>query len=273
MSERPAPPPLQRLGRPPLPRAPDAVPPFAYVLDADEDLAEEFEPRARFAAREVATARLIHVEPGDCDLAPWLAAVGHGPGLLILEGLIAIETHLAGRTVSELVGAGDLLQPDAPRLDEILDRSVSWRALWLSRMALLNEEFAVRVRPWPQISRALLRRAERRAADLAELRAISSHPRLEVRLSLLLWHLAARWGRVERSGLRLVLPLTHRLLGQLVAAERPSISHALRRLADAGLITGCAGDWHLRGSLDEHLDALAERTPSLVDSQHRLDAL
>src|SRR5579875_3537130 len=110
MSERPAPPPLQRLGRPPLPRAPDAVPPFAYVLDADEDLAEEFEPRARFAAREVATARLIHVEPGDCDLAPWLAAVGHGPGLLILEGLIAIETHLAGRTVSELAGA--VAEPD-----------------------------------------------------------------------------------------------------------------------------------------------------------------
>jgi CRP/FNR family cyclic AMP-dependent transcriptional regulator len=242
----------------------DSSSPFAYVLDADDDLAAEFDPRARFAAREVATARLLHTEPGECDLAPWLEAAGDGPGLLILDGLFAVDTHLAGRTVTELVGAGDLLQPGAPRLDEILDRAVSWRALWLSRLALLNEEFAIRVRPWPQISRALLRRAERRAADLAELRAISSHPRLEVRLSLLLWHLAARWGRVERSGLRLVLPLTHRLLGQLVAAERPSISHALRRLNDAGLITGCAGDWHLRGSLDEHLDALSERTPSLI---------
>lgn len=246
----------------------EPAPPFAYVLDADDDLAEEFDPRARFAAREVATARLFHAEPGECDLGPWLDAVGYGPGLLILEGLMTIDTHVAGRTVTELLGAGDLLQPEPPRLDEMLDRSVSWRALGLTRMALLNEEFSIRVRPWPQISRALLRRTERRAADLAELRAISCHPRLEIRLALLLWHLAARWGRVERSGLHLVLPLTHRLLGQLVAAERPSISHALRRLADAGLVTGNAGDWHLRGSLDDHLEALVER-PSSLSAQPR----
>ena len=74
------------------------------------------------------------------------------------------------------------------------------------------------------------------------LRAITSQPRLEVRLVLLLWHLAARWGRVEPSGVRLSLPLTHRLLGQLVAAERPSISHALKRLAQAGLVTGATDD-------------------------------
>ena len=58
---------------------------------------------------------------------------------------------------------------------------------------------------------------------------------------LLLWHLAGRWGRVEPTGFRLCLPLTHRLLGRLVAAERPSISHALRRLSEAGIVTGTAG--------------------------------
>ena len=57
-----------------------------------------------------------------------------------------------------------------------------------------------------------------------------------------------------------MLPLTHRLLGQLVAAERPSISHALARLADAGLVSGTAGDWHLHGTLDAHLETLIERT-------------
>ena len=66
-----------------------------------------------------------------------------------------------------------------------------------------------------------------------------------MRLVLLLWHLGARWGRVEPSGLRLSLPLTHRLLGQLVAAERPSISHALGRLARAGLLSGETTDLHL----------------------------
>ncbi|MGH3138482.1 MAG: helix-turn-helix domain-containing protein, partial [Gaiellales bacterium] len=76
----------------------------------------------------------------------------------------------------------------------------------------------------------------------------------------LFWHLAERWGRVEKSGIRLSLPLTHRLLGQLVAAERPSVSHALARLAQAGLVTGAPGDWHLHGKLDEHIGSLIERS-------------
>ena len=119
------------------------------------------------------------------------------------------------------------------------------------------------MRPFPQITRALLRRACRRPVELDVLRAITSQPRLEVRLVLLLWHLATRWGRVEPSGVRLSLPLTHRLLGQLVAAERPSVSHALKRLAQAGLVTGTADDLHLHGSLEYGLQELTERTPVL----------
>jgi hypothetical protein len=82
-------------------------------------------------------------------------------------------------------------------------------------------------------------------------------------LVLLLWHLAGRWGRVEPTGFRLCLPLTHRLLGHLVAAERPSVTHALRRLSEAGIVTGAAGDWHLHGSVDDHLELLIERTARL----------
>ena len=91
------------------------------------------------------------------------------------------------------------------------------------------------------------------------LRAITSQPRLEVRLVLLLWHLAARWGRVEPASVRLCLPLTHRMLGQLVAAERPSVSHALKRLTQAGLVSGTAGDLRLHGTLRDQLEALLER--------------
>jgi CRP-like cAMP-binding protein len=145
----------------------------------------------------------------------------------------------------------------------MLERIDGWRALWPTSMALLDAEFVERAKPWPEIGRALLRRSHRRTMEVDALRAIACHPRLEVRIDLVLWHLAARWGRVETDGIRLTLPLTHKLLGQLVAAERPSISHALHRLADAGLVTGAAGDWHLVGTLDEHLDALIEQTVSL----------
>jgi hypothetical protein len=75
----------------------------------------------------------------------------------------------------------------------------------------------------------------------------------------MLWHLAARWGRVELGGIRLSLPLTHRLLGQLVGAERPSVSHALARLAEAGLVTGRGDEWHLHGTLEHHLVSLGGR--------------
>ena len=162
---------------------------------------------------------------------------------------MAFETRVGDRTALELVGAGDLLQLPFQRSDDLLERGDALARAAPTRFALLDAEFADRVRPWPQIVQALLRRAGRRIADVDALRAITCQPRLEVRLVLLLWHLAARWGRVEPAGIRVALPLTHRLLGQLVGAERPSISHALARLGHAGLVTGPAGDLHLHGTL------------------------
>lgn len=244
-------------------RRPESPPLYTYVLEADDDLAQELDVRMRLGAGRVATAKALDAKPGECDLAPWLDAVGHGPGLLLLDGLMAVQTRVADRTVTELMGSGDLVQPLSQSIDDMIERDASWRVLATSRFALLDDEFAQRVLPWPQIAQALLRRSERRAGDMAVLRAISCQPRLDVRLVLLLWHLAGRWGRVEPAGLRLTLPLTHRLLGQLVAAERPSISHALGRLARAGLVTGKAGDWHLHGGLEQHIEALIDRTAEL----------
>lgn len=239
---------------------PESRPLYAYLLDADDDLAQEFDQRMRIAARQLATARVLDAGVGRCDLTPWLEAAGDGPGLLILDGLMAMDTCVVARTATELVGAGDLLLRSSVRPDDMLEQTTAWRVLCQARLALLDAEFSERVRPWPQIGQALLRRVGRRAAELDVLRAISSQPRLEVRLVLVLWHLASRWGRVDPSGIRLALPLTHRLLGQLVGAERPSISHALGRLAQAGLVTGSAGDLHLHGTVERHLECLIERT-------------
>jgi CRP/FNR family transcriptional regulator, cyclic AMP receptor protein len=245
-------------------RRPEPAPIYTYLLDADDDLAAEFDLRMRLVARQGTTVRVLDAEVGECDLGPAFEAVGSGPGLLIVDGLIDFETRVAERTASELLGAGDLLQRPSRQTDVLLELAGVWRVLLPTRLALLDTEFAERVRPWPQIIQALLRRSGRRIANVDAMRAITCHPRLEVRLVLLFWHLAARWGRVEPAGIRLTLPLTHRLLGQLVAAERPSISHALGRLAHAGLVTGASGDWHLHGRLEKHLEALSERTPGLT---------
>ncbi len=249
------------------PDPPRSSPLYTYVLDADDGLAQEFDLRGRIAARQLATAKLVQFAVGECDLSPWFEAAWQGPGLLMLDGLVVFETGTGDRIAAELIGAGDLLQGSHLITDALLERTCHWRVLWPTRIAVLDGDFSDRVRPFPQLSRALLRRTCGRAAELDVLRAISSQPRLEVRLVLLLWHLSARWGRTSPDGVRLCLPLTHRLLGQLVAAERPSISHALKRLAQAGLITGHADDLRLHGSLGHQLESLVGPPVALVEHQ------
>ena len=246
------------------PPQPAATALHTYLLDADDDLSSQFDLRTRLAVRQSTTVRVVEAPPGECNLGATLQGLGDGIGLLVLDGLIVFEAEVGERTAAELIGAGDLIQPSARGADAMLDRRERWQVLWPTRLGVLDCEFGERVRPWPEITRALLRRASRRTSDLDAIRAISCHPRLEVRLDLMFWHLSARWGRVEPSGIRLTLPLTHRLLGELVAAERPSISHALSRLAQAGLINGAPGDWHLVGTPEEHLEALIERIVRLT---------
>jgi CRP/FNR family transcriptional regulator, cyclic AMP receptor protein len=220
----------------------------------------------------VATVVVFEIPIGEHLPADWLEPNMGGLGLLLLDGVIAVEVQVGDRTATELIGAGDLLQPRQLDVDDLLEHFDGWHVLLPARVAVLDAGFAERVRPWPQIVLALLRRAGKRASDLDVQRAIACQPRLEVRLALMLWHLAARWGRVELGGIRLSLPLTHRLLGQLVGAERPSVSHALARLAEAELVTGRGDEWHLHGSLEHHLAALAERGHDTANDGHAVRA-
>jgi CRP/FNR family transcriptional regulator, cyclic AMP receptor protein len=237
---------------------------YCYLLDADADLAQEFDLRMRLVARQVATAVVFDVPVGDRPPDESFDAGTSGLGMLLLEGVVAVDIHVGDRTATELLGPGDLLQAWSPDADDLLERGTAWHVLLPARVAVLDAAFAERIRPWPQIYVALLRRAAKRVFDLNVQRAIACQPRLEARLALLLWHLAARWGRVEPGGIRVSLPLTHRMLGHLVGAERPSISHALARLAEAGLVTGKGDEWHLHGTLEQHLAQLVDRDSGRV---------
>jgi CRP-like cAMP-binding protein len=236
---------------------------YRCLLDLDPDLADELDPESRRLARAAATTLTFEADPGPLSLVYWMDQVGDGPGVLILGGVLGLTSRVGDRVATELLGAGDLLAPLSGEPERLLACEVSCRALAPMRLALLDGGFVKRVRFWPQIAQALLRRAGRRAINLDAQRAIAAQPRLEVRLALLLWHLAGRWGKVEPGGVRLPLPLTHQLLGQLIGAERPSVTHALARLAEGGFVTGHGDEWHLHGSLERNL-------PPMIDSVDRL---
>jgi DNA-binding transcriptional ArsR family regulator len=258
----PGPYPLPPRGECAVCRPADRRPPgrFCYLFDVDEELAGDLDRRMQLVARPMVAARLVEISAGEFELIPLLAQLRGGLGLLIVEGIVALDVQVGDRTASELVGAGDLLAPWTSSADVVLLASETYsRALVRTRVAILDEAFAERIRPWPQVLHALLRRAVRRTMELNVHRAATCHPRADARIALLLWHLAERWGVVMTDGILVPLPLTHRLIGQLVGAERPSVSHALGRLSSAGLVTREENGLVLHGTAAHHIAALVDR--------------
>ena len=124
-----------------------------------------------------------------------------------------------------------------------------WSVLSPSAFAVLDRRFAAELARWPEVTAALFDRLSERSLRLATTQAISQLTRVDRRLKALLWHLAERWGRVSGDGVIVPLALTHRILGQLVGARRPTVSTALGELAERGELTRRVdGSWVLRGS-------------------------
>jgi len=235
------------------------------LLELDVDLADEFDAAGRAAVGASPNGAglpvmTLEADPGRLALEQWLEAAWPGPGLIVVDGVVATTVLTANRTSAELLGEGDLIHmwPDG---DAELVSEVGWRALTPTRFALLDREFTQRAAGWPLITGALLRRSGTRIRRLNRQRAIASQPRLDARLVLLMWHLAAKWGKVEPGGVGLTLPLTHELLSWLIGAERPSVSHALARLARSGTLTRKGDKWRLQGSVEEHLKEI-DQAPS-----------
>ena len=94
--------------------------------------------------------------------------------------------------------------------------------------------------------------------NFAVAQAISHIQRVDRRVHVLFWHLAERWGRVGKDGVLLPLSLTHRTVGLLIGARRPTVTSAFSELARAGMISRRDdGAWVLRGGAPaELLEAL-----------------
>ena len=225
---------------------------YCYLLDADNDLAQEFDLRMR-----------VVVAPGGD--ASWCSSAGRrvrpdalvrarprGPGLLLLDGVIAVDVRVGDRTATELRRRrrpAAAARPTATTTCSSTSTRVAGPApdtLRGARRGVRRARRAVAADcPSAAAPRGQARVRPRRAARdrvPAAPRGAPGAAALAPRRAL---------GARRAGGIRLSLPLTHRLLGQLVGAERPSVSHALARLARRRARHRRAPtNWHLHGTLE-----------------------
>jgi hypothetical protein len=228
------------------------------VIDVDPDLAEGLPPAERDAASRRLVAPAFDVPAGSWSPDERLDLTSerqhHTLGILIVDGLLTRAITLEGRTTGELLGTGDVLRPwDGEDQPPQVSLTVSWWVHAPTRMAVLDRRFVTAATRWPTVIEEIAERAVRRSHALGLQLALGQVPRIEGRLLLLFWRLSERWGRVTPDGILVPLRLTHETLAALVAARRPSVTSALGRLAECGLVERRDGGWLLHRSAAEHL--------------------
>jgi CRP/FNR family cyclic AMP-dependent transcriptional regulator len=204
------------------------------------------EQRPALVERGVVAARVYAARTA----GPASEPPGDGFGLLVLDGLLSRSVTLSGRTALELLGPGDVLRPwDDSRGGAPVPIDGAWRVLAETRVAVLDRSFVARVAAWPEVTETVCARLVDRSRWLALLLLLARLPHVEARLLVLFWHLADRWGEVRRDGtIGVPLRLTHETLGALVTAERPTVTVALKRLAEHGALVRERDEWVLHVS-------------------------
>jgi len=235
--------------------------PAVSLLDLDPDLGALLDERRRTAARAELLVRVLQLPRGNWaggELGP--ASPGH-VGLLVLDGAIAREVVLADSISTELLGCGDLIRPwKLTRTEPLLRQHVRWQVLAETRLAVLNRAFGAALSRYPEVNSMLLDRLDGRAERIATTKAIAQLNSVDRRLLALFWHLAEDWGRMTSDGIVVPLTLSHRLLGELVGARRPTVSTALAKLSrDGKLIRRSDDSWLLADEPDEALAPVSAR--------------
>ncbi|HWE09835.1 MAG TPA: Crp/Fnr family transcriptional regulator [Solirubrobacteraceae bacterium] len=217
-----------------------------WVLREDPELAEAIEPNRRAQAVDALIAREARIPAGEWRTRP--IPIDGGIGLLVLEGVLLHRVGIDNRFGAELIGEGDVLRSLRYEAEaSTLPLTAQWLVLESARVAVLDERFVRQLARFPQVAGRLFGRSVLRSRQLAVNMAIVHQARVDLRLHLLFWHLAGRWGRVRSDGVLVPLRLTHAVLADLVAARRPTVTSALSDLSRRGLIRAVGEGWLLAG--------------------------
>jgi CRP/FNR family cyclic AMP-dependent transcriptional regulator len=219
---------------------------YVRILDADPGLLTAVPEASRSMAREKLVAPVIRADQGPWDHTELedLEALG----MMVLEGLVTRNVDIARTRSREVLGPGDIIRPwvDDEALNPVPSRT-TWTVLEPARLALLDERFRLAARGWPRLGDEILDRILHRSRWLAVMLAIANLRGVDERVFLLLWHLAASWGKVTSAGTLVPFGLTHDVIAELVGARRPSVTTALTGLERDGKVERVRDGWLLLG--------------------------
>lgn len=226
----------------------------APLLTIDPDLGDGLD------SEELADARRLLVRIVESPPGPWVPPDEAGAGvadlgLLVADGLLMRGVMIGDTRCTELLGHGDILRPWAMDANDYSSVPVEadWRVVESpARFAVIDRDVSSRLARRPAIIAQLFDRSIRRARWLSFQLAVCHTQGIDTRLLMVLWHFADRWGRVTPDGTVVELQLSHRTLGQIVGARRPTVTSALGRLRRRGLLSATEGGrWLLLGEPPE----------------------
>ncbi|MBV8733314.1 MAG: Crp/Fnr family transcriptional regulator [Solirubrobacterales bacterium] len=242
---------------------PGAVSPaVALALELDPELGAGVWPEDWAAARQACRGELVVVPQGR-----WTPPEAAGDrddilGLVIVDGLLCREVALGDRHMLELLGRSGVLQLPVLASRPRLGGRIELTALSDLKLVVLGRSFIEAAARWPSLLAALARRLETQRENLAIQGLIAHLPKAEDRLLLTLWHLAERFGHVTPQGTVLPLPFSHEVLGQLIAARRPTATLAVNALVSQGSVDRLADrSWLLT-------DLAARRMEAILSTSH-----
>lgn len=212
------------------------------LLDARVDVTRHLTPDERSELADVSLP-VLDLEPGLPDVSQLLARE-HAFAAAVIDGMVMHRLQIGDHSGIQLLGPGDLLLQGGDLIPAWLADD-EFRASAPLRLALLGNEFLVAARRCPQIIEGLYGciadQMQRSSGQLV----ICQLPRVDERILSIMWLLAESWGQVTAGGVRLPLNLTHETLGALIGARRPTVTLALRKLADEGAILHQDSGWLL----------------------------
>lgn len=238
------------------------VRPAVRLGDVQPDVLGGIAPDAKPLAHRHLVARTHELEPGVWRVPVERPEAFEGwIGVLVLDGLVARSVAFDDLCAQELVGPGDIVRPwDDDSVFASVPATAKWSVVAPTHVALLDDRLAAAACRWPSAVAALFARTVGRSRSLSVHLAISQARKADIRLLLLFWHLADRWGVVSRDGTVVPLRLTHERIAQLVCLRRPTVSMTLQRLSDEGtLVRRADGSWILPQPPPEVAELLSDR--------------